>query len=106
MAYVTVRTIVQNASLNPGQSRHWWWNNARQGRVYVLELIPLPIGDYYSGYNHTSVGEITRQWRRYRTWEVPGSIGVTVRSELEIHFVVKNIGNKKLRYSVKMAEIF
>ena len=105
MANVTTKTIISNASLDPGKSRHYWWNNAHYGKIYAFEVIPLDAGSYQTGYNHVYEAQITKQWRKFRTWEEQGSVGVKVKSELELHFVVKNIGNKKLIFNIKMVTI-
>jgi hypothetical protein len=105
MATVTVKKVVENKSLDPGQDAHWWWNNANYGKAYFLEVVPLEVGSYQTGYNHTTELEITRQWRKFITKETQGSVGVTVSSELEIHYVVKNVGAKTAKYNVLLVEI-
>jgi hypothetical protein len=105
MATVTVVTIVQHASLGPGETKHHWWNNAPYGKVFVLEVLPIAAGTTQTGFDHVYEVEITRQWRKYITKESPGSIGVNVTTELEIHYEVKNVGTKKIEYTVKMAVI-
>ena len=105
MANVTTKTILKGASLDPGKTGHWWWNNAHYGKIYVFEVVPLDAGSTQTGYNHVYQAQITKQWRKFRTWEEEGSIGVKVKAELELHYHVKNIGSKKLRFNVKMATI-
>lgn len=86
MASVSVVTILQSGSLDPGKTAHHSWNNAPYGKVFVLEVILLDaLGSFQAGYNHTYQAQITKQWRKFITKEKPGSVGVTVDTELEIH---------------------
>jgi len=105
MATVNVTTIVQNGSLEAGKTAHHWWNNAPWGKVFALEVVPSEIGTTQTGFNHVSEVQITKQWRKFISKEKPGSIGVKVETELELHFEVKNIGTEKANYQVKMAYI-
>ena len=97
MAKVTVRTLGTGMELAPGKSRHHWWNNAPWGKVFGLEVVLLPRAIEPS--KRTYKAEITRQWRVYK--RKPNIL----KGELEIHYIVKNIGTMTLKYEVKMATI-
>ncbi len=105
MATVSTKTIIENESLDPGKTKKFKYNNASYGKIYVFEVVPRDAGSYQTGYNHVYKAEITKQWRKLRTWQKEGSIGVDVYSELELYFHVKNIGVEKLLFDVKLATI-
>jgi hypothetical protein len=105
MATVSVTKVLDNKSLDPGKEGHWWWNNAHYGKSYFLEVVPIQVGDYQTGYNHTTELEITRQWRKLISTQSQGSIGVDVAVELEIHYIVKNVGSIPAKFNVQLVEI-
>lgn len=105
MATISRSKIIELKSLDPGKTQHWVWNHAHYGKSYFLDIVPISVGTTATGFNHTTELEITRQWRKFITKEIEGSIGVTVDQELEIHYIVKNIGKIPAVYNVWLVEV-
>ncbi|HEU4883816.1 MAG TPA: hypothetical protein VFT45_16270, partial [Longimicrobium sp.] len=104
---VSVFKILDNKSLEPGQEAHWTWNNANYGKSFFLEVLPLDVGSTATGFTHTTELEITRQWRKLITQQKKssGDIGATGSTELEIHYVVKNVGKITAKYDVHLVQV-
>ena len=83
-----------------GNSGTYLWNNVPKGKAYHIDVQPFYPGSFQEGYSHTVLAEVTRVWRRYRSIQKKGSIGVTVDVHEDIQFVVKNIGSKKTHFNV------
>ena len=60
-----------------------------KGKAYHIDVQPFYPGSFQEGYNHTVLAEVTRVWRRFRSIEKKGTIGVTVNVHEDIQFVVQ-----------------
>jgi len=94
-----VYKIFTTNNMQPGTTGTFLWNNLPSGKAYRIDVQPFYPGSYQEGYNHTVHAEVTRVWRRYRSIEKPGSIGVTVEVRQDIYFQVKNVGSKKMHFN-------
>ncbi len=108
MAMTFIKTKL-DAWIEPGQTHRWWWNNAApRDAVWSAQAVPFATGDTASGFAEDVSLEVTRVWRRLIVTEkkpFPQSQTVDVISEDEIHYEVKNIGNRKSRYAVFLSVI-
>ena len=92
-----------NAWIEPGQTQHWWWNNAApREAVWSVQAVPFATGDLIQGFQEDVALEVTRVWRRLIVTEKK-PFGVA--SEDEIHYEVKNVGNQRSRYTVYLSTI-
>ena len=96
---LSVYKIFTAHNIKPGQTGTFLWNNLPSGKAYRIDAQPFYAGSYQEGYNHTVHAEVTRVWRRFRSIEEQGSIGVTVKVREDIYFQVKNVGNKKMNFN-------
>jgi len=91
-------------SLNPGQTGHWWWNNANPGdAVWTANAVPVATGSTTAGFAQDTQLEVTRLWRRLIVTEkkpFPQSQTVDVTVEHEVHYEVKNLSSKKADFVV------
>ena len=87
--------------LNPGQTGHWWWNNASPvNAVWSANAVPLATGSTSTGFNQDTQLEVTRLWRRFKVIEKSSTQFSDTDIETEIHYEVKNLGNTKARFIV------
>jgi hypothetical protein len=98
----TVYSLFTFTDLAPGETVAFVWKNLPAGQAYALDARPFYAGSYYEGYNSTTEVEITRVWRRTRSIEKPGSIGVTVEVHNDILAHIKNVGGHKLDCNVSL----
>ena len=85
--------------LNPGQTGHWWWNNATPANaVWSANAVPVATGSTQTGFNQDTQLEVTRLWRRFKVIETSSTQFSDVDIETEIHYEVKNIGNTKAKF--------
>lgn len=94
-----VYKIFSSYNLPPGATGQFQWNNLPAGKAFRIDVQPFYPGSYQEGYDHTVFAEVTRIWRRYRSIEERGSIGVDVTVRQDIFFQVKNVGTKKTHFN-------
>lgn len=83
-----------------GASWGFTWNNIPSGKAYAADAHPWWPGSYQEGYDSVTQVEVTRFWRRTRSIQKKGSIGVDVEVHNDVLGVVKNVGNHVLHYDM------
>lgn len=76
------------------------WKNLPAGKAYTIDVQPVPITNYQVGYNKSAEAEVTRVWRRFRSIQTTGSIGVNVEVRQDIRFHVRNNYPSKCHFHV------
>jgi hypothetical protein len=100
MAQVTFTNLAAGIGMEPGETHHWWWNNAGNDRVWSFSVDPYAIWD---GAKWNPVkAEITKVYEVHKY--SPGT-AIGNPSEREIHVMVKNTGNYELNYELFMSSI-
>lgn len=109
MAVLFIKTKI-DAWIQPGETHHWWWNNAApRDAVWSAQAVPFATGSSGDGFAEEVDLEVTRIWRKLIVKEkkpFPQSQTVDVVSEDEIHYEVKNVGKQKSRYTVYLSAVY
>jgi|SoiMethySBSTD1v2_1073268.scaffolds.fasta_scaffold306060_1 hypothetical protein len=100
MAEVTFTHIASGLFLQPGESHHWWWNNAPDERVWGFSVNPYAVWDGTKW--GIAKAEITRVYELHHY--TPGT-SVSDPHEREIHVILKNSGDSALNYDLHMSSI-
>jgi hypothetical protein len=96
MAATVYSNLFTAFDVPPGGKFSFEWRNIPQGKAYAIDAQPYNPGSYQEGYNNTTEVEVTRFWRRTRSIQKQGSIGVTVEVHNDVLGEIKNIGPDKL----------
>jgi hypothetical protein len=89
--------------IGPGETKSWWWNNATpENSVWSANAIPQKTGSSDIGFAQNTQLEVTRLWRVFKVTEKapPNSQISDLEIETEIHYEVKNLGNKKAKFKI------
>jgi hypothetical protein len=98
---VTVFSTGNTKTLDPGQTGHWWWNNAAPSKgVWSAMAVPVATGSTSAGFNQDTQVEVTRIWQRFKVIEKSTTQISDTDIETEIHYEVKNIGSTKATFVV------
>ena len=96
--------IPNDLELNPGETKHWWWNNASPANaVWSANAVPLATGTTNTGFAQDTQLEVTRLWRRFKVIENSQSQFSDTDIESEIHYEVKNLSGTKARFNVYLS---
>jgi hypothetical protein len=96
------RFLVSEGSLDPGESKHTWWNHAPATTgVYALSVWPV-IAFQNNPYidKQAAEAEIRNVRHNYKK-----AIANVQSSELEIHYEIHNLCDHRIDYHVYMAAI-
>jgi len=96
MAQVTHQLFAYGKAISPGQTHHWWWNNAPTQRVWMFSVDPLPRNNNIPASLSYRL-EVTRV--EYRRNHLANAF------ECEIHVWVKNTGTEYADYKIFMATV-
>lgn len=94
--------VAEGKDLEPGQSKHWWWNHAQpETGVFALSVWPV-----ISFQNNTSIDKLpaTAEVRNI-SYKFTKAIANVQSSELEIHYDVHNVGDHRIDYHVFMSVV-
>src|SRR3712207_1921615 len=96
---IDTKTVLE---LEPGKTTHRKLSNASPDKaVWSANAMPIFEPSSQLGQLEEIELEITRLWRKLI---VTGS-GTNVKGETEIHFVIKNVGKTKARFTVLLSAV-
>jgi hypothetical protein len=109
MAKVLGITTKTQHELGPGQTGHYWWNNAAPAdAVWSANAVPVATGSTTAGFAQDTSLEVTRLWRRLIVTEkkpFPQSQTADVSAETEIHYEIKNLSSTKATFIVFLSAV-
>ena len=95
---IETKTVLE---LEPGKTTHRKLSNASPDKaVWSANAIPIFVPSQTGNFEEIEL-EITRLWRKFI---VTGG-GVDLKSETEIHFVIKNVGKTKASFTVLLSAV-
>ena len=97
MASVSFSHVGFIKSISPGDTQHYWWNNAAEQRVWAFSVDAIVPNSVVTP-GSTACVEILRVEYR-EVLNGPGD------REKEIHYWIKNIGTVKADFALHMATI-
>ena len=87
--------------LNPGETKHWWWNNATPANaVWSANAVAQVTGTTNTGFAQNTELEVTRLWRKFKVTEHSTSQFSDADIETEIHYEVKNLSGTKAKFNM------
>ncbi|MEM1204610.1 MAG: hypothetical protein AAGN66_15385 [Acidobacteriota bacterium] len=92
MASLTVKKAITFATLQPGQTHSWVWNNASPNGVYAFSAVPHANGGSAGSW---VIAEVTKV--RYQRRRIGG------QEDRKVNFQVKNTGSQPLWYQVQLS---
>lgn len=101
---IKVFKVNDTLELNPGQTGHWWWNNASPANgVWTANAVAQATGTTNTGFAQNTELEVTRLWRKFKVTEKSTSQFSDTDIETEIHYEVKNLSGTKAKFNMYLS---